>query len=107
MEMEENAHEIDTIVQYWRERGAWTTTRRLISWGGMVEEISPAAQKNWVACGNAVGTMAITWDGRVVNCVMDVDAEFVCGDVNTESIKSIWSTASMSFRRSAGIVRTG
>lgn len=90
MEMKENTLEIDTIIKYWRNRGAWTTTRRLISWAGMVDEISPIAQENRVACGNAVGVMAITWDGKVVNCVMDVNAEYVCGDVNTESIKSIW-----------------
>ena len=90
MEMEENAHEIDTIVQYWRERGAWTTVRRLISWAGMVDGIAPAAQEDRVACGNAVGVMVVTWDGRVVNCVMDVDAKYVCGDANTESLKSIW-----------------
>lgn len=90
MEMQENAHEIDTIIKYWRNRGAWTTTRRLISWAGMVDEISPIAQENRVACGNAVGVMAITWDGKVVNCVMDANAEYVCGDANTESTKEIW-----------------
>ena len=90
MEMEENAHEIDTIVQYWRERGAWTAVRRLISWGGAVDGIAPIAQKDRVACGTAVGIMVVIWDGRVVNCVMDVDAKHVCGDANTESLKSIW-----------------
>lgn len=90
IEMEENKHEVDTIVQYWRERGAWTTIRRLISWGGMVDGIAPTAQENRVACGNAVGIMVITWDGKVVNCVMDVDAKYVCGDANTESLKRIW-----------------
>lgn len=43
-----------------------------------------------IACGNAVGIFPITWDGMAVNCVMDVDAEYVCGDVNKESIKEIW-----------------
>lgn len=90
IEMGENAHEIDTIVQYWRERGAWTTVRRLISWGGAVEGIAPVAQKNRVACGNAVGIMVVAWDGRVVNCAVDGDAKHVCGDANTESLKSIW-----------------
>lgn len=91
MDMEENSHEIDRVVQYWRERGAWTTIRRLISWAGMVDGIAPVAQKNRVACGNAVGIMVITWDGKVANCVMDVDAKYICGDVNTESIKIIWN----------------
>lgn len=91
MDMEENSHEIDRVVQYWRERGAWTTIRRLISWADMVDGIAPVAQKNRVACGNAVGIMVITWDGKVANCVMDVDAKYICGDVNTESIKIIWN----------------
>lgn len=31
MEMNENKDEIKDIINYWREKGAWTTTRRLIS----------------------------------------------------------------------------
>lgn len=91
MEMEENKDEIDEIVNYWRARGAWTTTRRLISWAGMCEDIKPEADTDRIACGNAVGTMAITWDGKVTNCVMDVDAQYTCGDVTKESIKDIWN----------------
>lgn len=90
IDMEENTHEVDMVVQYWRERGAWTTIRRLISWAGKVDGIAPVAQKNRVACGNAVGSVVITWDGKVVNCVVDADAEYVCGDATKESIKSIW-----------------
>lgn len=91
MEMEENKDEIDEIVNYWRARGAWTTTRRLISWAGMCEDIKPEADTDRIACGNAVGTMAITWDGKVTNCVMDVDAQYTCGDITKESIKDIWN----------------
>lgn len=90
MEMEENKHEINQIIQYWRKRGAWTTTRRLISWAGMCEEIAPTVNTERIACGNAVGVLPITWDGKAVNCVMDVDAQYVCGDVNTNTIKEIW-----------------
>lgn len=90
MEMEENKDEIDQIVRYWRERGAWTTTRRLISWAGMCEDIKPEVTTERIACGNAVGILPITWDGKAVNCVMDVDAQYVCGDVTQESIEDIW-----------------
>lgn len=91
MEMEENKDEIEQIIQYWRSRGAWTTTRRLISWAGMCEEIAPEVQTDRIACGNAVGILPITWDGKAVNCVMDVDAQYVCGDVTKSSIKEIWT----------------
>lgn len=90
MEMEENKHEVQKIIHHFRERGAWTTTRRLISWAGMCEEIKPEAETERVACGNAVGILPITWDGKAVNCVMDVDAQYVCGNVKEESIKEIW-----------------
>lgn len=90
MEMEENKNEIDLILDYWRKRGAWTAKRRLISWGGKVENIKPKAQENRVACGTAVGIMVITWEGDVVNCVMDVDASHVFGNIGRESIKDIW-----------------
>lgn len=91
MEMEENRDEVEQIIQYWRDKGAWTTTRRLISWGGMCEDIIPKTSgEGRIACGNAVGILPITWDGKAVNCVMDVDAKFVCGDITKDTIKSIW-----------------
>lgn len=90
IEMEENAHEVNAIVQHWRKLGAWTAVRRLISWRGTVEGIAPIAQENRVACGYAIGTMAITWDAKVADCVMDMDVKHSCGDANTESLKSIW-----------------
>ena len=90
MEMAENKAEINDIINYWRARGAWTTTRRLISWAGMCDDIRPEVSTDRIACGNAVGILPITWDGKAANCVMDVDAQFVCGDVNKESIKNIW-----------------
>ncbi len=90
MEMEENKHEVDKIMAYWKERGAWTTKRRLISWGGKIDELKNHNFENRIACGYAIGTLAITWDGKAVACVMDVDAENVCGDTNKETISEIW-----------------
>lgn len=58
---------------------------------GAVENKYQIKDVNRIACGNAVGILSITWDGKAVNCVMDVDAQYVCGDVNTSSIKEIWA----------------
>jgi radical SAM protein with 4Fe4S-binding SPASM domain len=33
----------------------------------------------------------VTWDGKVVPCCFDKDADFVMGDVNIESFRSIWN----------------
>lgn len=90
MDMKENKNEVEQVVDYWRQRGAWTCVRRLISWGGAAENVHIDVDSNRVACGNAVGILPITWDGIAVNCVMDVDAKYPSGDVNRESIKEIW-----------------
>lgn len=89
-EMPENLHEIDLVMNYWKGKGAWTAKRRLISWGGKIENVNFVNKKERIACGSAMGILPITWDGQVTNCVMDVDAKFVCGNVKNESIKSIW-----------------
>jgi radical SAM protein with 4Fe4S-binding SPASM domain len=34
----------------------------------------------------------ITWDGKVLPCCFDKDAQFIMGDLNTESFKSIWNS---------------
>lgn len=92
MEMEENRQEIPLILKYGREHGAWVTTRRLISWGGQVKSIAENMKhdRERYACGMAVGICAITWDGNVVQCVMDVDAKNVYGNVKEESVTAIW-----------------
>ncbi len=90
MEMEENRHELKQIVDYWRKKGAWTTVRRLISWGGQHEKIKNEQKGERYACGHAVGVCAITWDGNVVTCAMDADGKNIYGNVNETSIVEIW-----------------
>lgn len=80
-----------------RERGAWTTTRHLISWAGLIEDIRPEVRDERIACGNAVGVMPITWEGKAALCAMDVNGDHECGDVNTESRKSIWKRRNRDF----------
>jgi len=90
MEMEENKNELEQIVQYWRSRGAWTTVRRLISWGGQHPGIVHDNVGERCACGHAVGVCAITWDGNVVTCAMDADGKNVYGNINELSIAEVW-----------------
>lgn len=91
MEMEENKHEIDDVLNYWRERGAWTCVRRLISWGGKYNNGTDDTGIERIACGSGIGILPITWDGTAVNCVMDCNADYPCGNVLESSIKEIWS----------------
>lgn len=97
MEMDENKNEVEQVMKYWQSKGAWTTKRRLISWGGQLEGIYKEEEKDRIACGTAMGILPITWDGKAVNCVMDTDAKLQCGDVNIESIKEIWKRRNVDF----------
>lgn len=73
IEMEENKDEIDLVLNYWRERGAWTAKRRLISWSGAVTDVEFGFESSRIACGYALGICAITWNGDVVHCALDAD----------------------------------
>lgn len=90
MEMEENRNELQKIVDYWRDRGAWTTVRRLISWGGGIQKFTYENNDERCACGHAVGVCAITWDGNVVTCAMDADGKTIYGNINNSSISEVW-----------------
>lgn len=92
LELEENMDEVEKIVKYWREKGAWTTIRRAITWGGSTTDcsIKHEIRGERIACGYSVGLCAITWEGHLVTCALDADASTVYGDVNIDSIKDIW-----------------
>lgn len=91
LELDENRDEVEKIIQYWRGKGAWTTLRRAITWGGSTEcNVIHEIPKERIACGYSVGLCAITWDGQVATCALDADASMIYGDVNEKSISEIW-----------------
>lgn len=98
IEMEENAHEIEEYKEFWKKQNVNIKIRSRVSWSGHVEEgsnISHAIAR--IACGWATGTCPITWDGKMVACGTDCNAELIFGDVNDKSIKEIWNGARKEF----------
>ncbi len=52
-------------------------------------------------CSRAWLNPAITWDGKVVPCCFDKDAEYIMGDLNNDSFRDIWNgTKYRLFRKS-------
>lgn len=90
IEMEENYHEIEQIVRYWKERGAWTAVRRCSSWVGFGDKQGTDINEDRIACGHGAGTAAISWDGIVAGCAWDCDLQMACGNILEESLKTIW-----------------
>lgn len=97
IDMPLNHTEVDQIVRYWKERGAWTAIRRCGKWVGVEDACNPKDEKERIACGHGVGTAAISWDGIVAGCAWDCDLQMACGDINVDSIKKIWKKRNESF----------
>jgi MoaA/NifB/PqqE/SkfB family radical SAM enzyme len=89
VEMEENAAEIEDFTKYWTERGATVKIRPKVTWAGKVDPWKVQSVPRY-PCYWAMRTFNICWDGRVVLCSVDYDARFVAGDINNESIQSVW-----------------
>lgn len=90
IEMPENQHEVKQVMKHWQKLGAWVARRRPNSWAGSGTKGEFDLQKSRIACGRSVGIFTITWDGKITYCSGDADGKFIWGDVNDESIKSIW-----------------
>lgn len=97
IEMEENKDEVDLILNHWRERGAWTAVRRCVTWCGKFENGTQNDQLERIACGNGVGSCAITWDGDVLECIMESECKNIYGNINNSTIKEIWAKRNREF----------
>lgn len=92
VEMEENKDQKEEFLNFWQTHGAIVKTRPMVSWANLVKAPNLVLdQKDRWPCYWAMQTMSITDDGKVVTCAVDVDARFIAGDVNTQSIKEIWN----------------
>jgi MoaA/NifB/PqqE/SkfB family radical SAM enzyme len=87
--MDENKHEMKAFIKYWTEQGTIVKVRPKISWIGAVKvKKSDTVQR--YPCYWGMEIMPILCDGSVVLCGADYNGNFIAGNVNTESIRSIW-----------------
>lgn len=91
VEMEGNKHEKEKFVNFWKSKKAIVKIRPMVSWAGLVEAPNLEKDLNRWPCYWAMQTMSIADDGKVVLCAVDVDARFVAGDINTQSLYEVWN----------------
>lgn len=91
IEMPENRHEIQQIMDYWRQQGVRVSVRGMFSWAGNVENGKRNTETGRIACGFAIGHCVVTWDGNVVACGNDCNGGAVFGNLNEQSIKEVWN----------------
>lgn len=90
IEMEENKHEVQQIVDYWLEKEVGVGVRVLNNWGGSLKTVKHDIKQDRIACGNATGQLCITWEGKVTVCAQDCEAVLALGDLHSESLQEIW-----------------
>lgn len=100
VEMEENAHERDEFVRYWSRYGAHVKIRPKVSWAGKVDapNLTLGDDERW-PCYWAMRSMSITNTGDVVTCAVDLDAQFVAGNIGEASLTQIWNGKLAELRR--------
>lgn len=92
VEMDINAHEKEEFIEFWNKQGAIVKIRPKVSWAGLIKapNLILGSEYRW-PCHWAMQTMSITNTGKVVTCAVDLDARFIAGDINEETIKSVWN----------------
>jgi radical SAM protein with 4Fe4S-binding SPASM domain len=92
VEMDINAGEKDAFVDFWKEQGATVKIRPKVSWAGLIDapNLTLGDEDRW-PCYWAMQTLSITDTGKVVTCAVDLDARYIAGDVNVQSLKEIWN----------------
>lgn len=92
VEMESNTKEKDDFIRFWEKQGAIVKIRPMVSWAGAVEapNLTIGNEGRW-PCYWAMRTMSVTDAGEVVTCAVDLDARFVAGDLNVQSLSEVWN----------------
>ena len=90
--MDENESEMDAFHDYWIKRGAVVKMRLRQGWGDKIT--TPDLHKddqNRFPCPWLIRTMNVHWTGKVTQCDVDYEELHPAGDLNTETIKSVWN----------------
>jgi len=99
VEMDINKKEKDDFICFWKKNGAKVKIRPKVSWAGSIDAPNLVLDnKDRWPCHWAMQTMSIIDTGKVVTCAVDLDARFVAGDVNKNSLKEIWNGTLKEFR---------
>ncbi len=101
VEMDINQNEKEDFIQFWNQQGAVVKIRPMVSWGGLVD--APNLTIGGVErcpCYWAMRTMSIADTGKVVTCAVDLDAKFIAGDINHQSLKEVWNGKLKELRQS-------
>lgn len=94
--------ESDEFCNYWLQRGALPLFGWLNTWAGQFEYLkkfatneTPYTNMSHAPCADLWFKMVVNWRGEVVLCCHDWSSSVVVGDINANSLSSIWHSEKM------------
>ena len=101
VEMDINQNEKGDFIRFWNEQGAVVKIRPKVSWAGLIDAPNLVLddEGRW-PCYWAMRAMSIADTGKVVTCAVDLDAKFIAGDINHQSLKEVWNGKLKELRQS-------
>ncbi|MBN2097976.1 MAG: radical SAM protein [Dehalococcoidia bacterium] len=94
-ECDDNAHELKAYLSRWQgvvdHATVGATSRGFAQYKGG-SGMLPVRDK---VCTSVFNRMVIHWNGQTTICPMDVDGDFVVGDLRCESFRDVWDSTEM------------
>lgn len=85
-----SSEEIKLFTKKWSMLGAKVKIKNYISWHGAVNVDQQRNRKRY-PCGWLFNSLAITWDGNIVQCSCDYNGENIIGNIYKSSVEHIWN----------------
>jgi len=91
IDVNENKHEKDAFIEHWKDYDVIVKIKPVLNWGS--EDICGGETKevSRFACPWLTRHALVISDGRMIQCDSDYEGTFSPGDVNKNSIESIWN----------------
>ena len=87
---EQNKNEVDNFKEFWEEFDVIVKIKPFLNWGkDSIGKINPGIDR--IPCPWLLRHALIISDGRMVQCDSDYDGVYSPGDLNTQTIKEVWS----------------
>ena len=94
IELNLNAHKVEAFKSFWQEKNIDVEIRRFFPWGEkeMVEMGEYDKYPPFMPCPFPWQYLVVQWNGDVVACCRDYNAENTMGNVKSSTLKEIWNS---------------
>ena len=92
VECDENRHEKNDFINYWKKLNVPVKIRPKVTWAGLIEPDKATLRDDRIPCRWFMTSMSICADGSVALCPCDVHCRTKMGSVAKDTIQSVWDT---------------